>query len=224
MPAYYAMTPEDILNDIKKNLKTKFIKILGIELQVFPNVYPPDKFRTTEFLIQSIKSLVKDQVVCDMGCGTGIIGLQALLHNAKKVVFADINKDAIENTKVNIINNNIINNKSEVYCSDCFDAIPTQQFDLIVFNIPFHSDPVKISASIDLALYDPGFKNVNKFLRQSKKFMNDQCSIIIPFSNKGDYQSLETLFLKNGFDAVLWKTINTNAVCDNRIYQLTLKK
>lgn len=45
---------------------------------------------------------IKGRVIADLGCGTGILGIGACLLGAKKVYFADIDKNALETTKVNV--------------------------------------------------------------------------------------------------------------------------
>lgn len=45
---------------------------------------------------------VNDKIVCDLGCGNGILGISALLLGAKKVFFVDIDPEAIRATKKNL--------------------------------------------------------------------------------------------------------------------------
>jgi len=45
---------------------------------------------------------VYDKTICDMGCGNGILGIAALLLGARKVIFVDIDAEAVKTTKKNI--------------------------------------------------------------------------------------------------------------------------
>jgi len=45
---------------------------------------------------------IKGKIIADLGCGTGILGIGALLLGADKVTFIDIDKEALEITKSNI--------------------------------------------------------------------------------------------------------------------------
>jgi putative methylase len=45
---------------------------------------------------------IENKVVLDLGCGNGILGIGALLLNAKKVYFVDIDKDSINVCKENL--------------------------------------------------------------------------------------------------------------------------
>ena len=45
---------------------------------------------------------VEGKVIADLGCGTGILGIGAILLGAKKVFFIDIDKTALEAAKMNL--------------------------------------------------------------------------------------------------------------------------
>jgi len=82
----------------------------------------------------------RDQVdTClDLGCGCGIHAMLAARHS-KRVVASDISEAAVRYTEFNAILNNI-DNITPVR-SDLFDALESQQFDLIVCNPPFVIGP-----------------------------------------------------------------------------------
>ena len=46
---------------------------------------------------------VKDRIVADFGCGTGILGIGCLLLEAKKVFFVDSDSKAIDVLKENLV-------------------------------------------------------------------------------------------------------------------------
>jgi len=65
--------------------------------------YPTDSEVAAEILWFSyLSNDISDKVVADLGCGTGILGLGALILNAKKVYFVDINEDALKIAKENL--------------------------------------------------------------------------------------------------------------------------
>ncbi len=99
---YYKLAADEICDDVNETNQT-IIKsqVEGVDLVIFPHVYPSHKFRTTGFVLRNLRDLVKGKTVCDMGCGPGIVGLYALHNGAKRVVQADINPSAIENAKEN---------------------------------------------------------------------------------------------------------------------------
>lgn len=216
---YYKIDPKAIVKDIIGTCKEKLSSIVqGLEFDTYPNVYPSARFRSTQFIFDNIITKVKDKVICDMGCGSGVLGLFSLKNGAKKVVAADVNPFAFENAIENSRKLGYNEFNHEVLLSDCFDKIPIQNFDLIIFNIPFHSDNVKIENPLEKAFFDPEFATVKKFLIQCKNYASDETEIIIAFSNKGDITTLESIFDALEFKWKLWKIKNADSEYDNRLY------
>jgi 16S rRNA G1207 methylase RsmC len=213
----YRLPPEKIL---KANLDLHLGEVEGIDLKIFPGVHPSHKFRTTSFLLRSVKEFLPGSRVLDMGCGPGIVGLYSLKQKAEHVVFADINPLAIQNSIENA--RNIFDNSTntQYFVSNCFDSIDKQTFDTIIWNIPFHSSNVKIENYIDYSLYDPGFKSLRRFLSQSEMFLEKDGFIFIAFSNKGDVKEVESIFDSSAYKWKIWKIANQDQLFDNRIYML----
>lgn len=220
--AYYKLSADEIYHDVNETSQ-EVIKseIEGIDLLIFPHVYPSHKFRTTAFILRNLKDLIKGKKVCDMGCGPGIVGLFSLHHGASEVIQADINPIAIENAK----ENNKLNGFNEIdiktYLSNCFDGIPKTIFDLIIFNIPYHCDKIQIDDPLKYAFYDPAFVSTRKFLLQAREYSHKKTQILIAFSSKGETELLENIFEQNQYNWKLWKITNTDQEYDNRIYLLT---
>ncbi len=156
-----------------------------------------------------------------MGCGPGIVGLFALHNGADQVVQADINPCAVENARENNTLHGMNEDKIKTYQSNCFDNVPKEVFDVIVFNMPYHCDKIKIDDPLKYAFYDPAFVSIKKFLKQAREYSNKETQIFIAFSNKGETELLENIFKQNGYTWELWKITNTDQEYDNRIYRLT---
>jgi methylase of polypeptide subunit release factors len=220
---YYKLDPEAIRENVNEmHGKTIKAEVEGVSFEVFPHVYPSQKFRTTAFVLRSLKPLLNGKTVCDMGCGPGIVGLFSLFNGASRVVQADINPNAVKNAKRNNKLNAFSDKKIKTYLSDCFDKIPKNTFDLIVFNMPYHRDEVTISDPLQYAFYDPAFASIKKFLSQVREYAHKDTQVFIAFSNKGDVQLLEAIFNCSGFDWDLWKITNTDQEYDNRLYRLCI--
>lgn len=218
---YYKLTSDEVYDVFaKENQKIVRSKVEGIDFLVFPHVCPSHKFRTTSFLLKSLKNLVRNKKVCDMGCGAGIVGLFALQNGAKQVIQIDINPNAVENAKANNVLHGFEGAKIETYLSDCFDSVPETKFDLIVFNMPFHCENIKIDDPLKYAFYDPEFTSIRKFLAQSKRYSHKDTKILIAFSSKGETKVLEAIFEQNHYNWKLWKKINSDQMYDNRLYLL----
>lgn len=217
---FYKLPADQVLQNVDNRGEAYYAEIEGIKLSIHPHVYPSEKFRTTSFVLTSLRDCFQGKSFCDMGCGPGIMGLYALNNGAAKVVQADINSFAVENAKTN----NIFNGYSEkvvvTHLSDCFDNVPLERFDIIVFNMPFHKDQVDTQNPLSRAFYDPGFESIKKFLTQAKEYSHEGTEIYVAFSNKGDTRLLESIFTASDFDWNLWKTVNQNEEYDNRLYKL----
>jgi release factor glutamine methyltransferase len=219
---YYKLPADEIYDDIKKtNQKLIETEIEEIKLVIFPNVYPSYKFRTTSFFLNNLQKLLNNKQVCDMGCGPGIIGLYALHKGAKRVIQADVNPDAVKNAQENNTLHSFDESRIKTYQSDCFDNVPADVFDIILFNTPYHCDNTEIDDPLKYAFYDPNFVSIRKFLRQSRSYSHKKTQIFIAFSNKGNTDLLETIFEQNNYNWKLWRIINSNQSYDNRIYLLT---
>lgn len=221
---YFKSPVYEIIKDVCNIRAQRHANILGIELLINPFVFPSDQFRTTNFLLKAIKNRVRGKRICDMGCGPGIVGLAALYEKAKGVVQIDINPYAVQNTRANRDYHCFDPDILKVYESDCFDKVPFQLFDLIIFNIPFHSDDVEIHEPIERAFIDPNFETLEKFLKQAPKYLSLGGEILIAFSNKGDIEAIERLFSKHKYLWKLTNLVNSQEDFDNRLYSLTLKK
>lgn len=219
---YYKLAADAICDDVNKtNDQVISSEVEGINLLVFPHVYPSHKFRTTGFVLKNLKEIVKDKVICDMGCGPGIVGLFVIQNGARQVVQADINPSAVENAKENNVLHGFGEDQVKTFLSNCFDSLPEMLFDLIVFNMPYHCDKIDIDDPLKYAFYDPEFKSIKKFLQQAKKYSHENTQILIAFSNKGDVILLENIFEQCDYKWELWRITNTDKEYDNRIYLLS---
>ena len=218
---YHLYAPGDICQSTLFEAVSQEVEIMGISVLIEPNVCPSQYFRSTRFLMEHLTSFVKGKSMCDMGCGCGVVGLHALKNGAKRVVQVDINRSAVQNARDNRRLHKYSSKRLAVYNSDCFDDVPKQKFDVIAFNIPFHSDPIEIRNELELAFFDPDFRSTRKCLQQAQDFIKADSIIIIAFSDKGDVTALERLLNDTGFAWHLWQRGNTMNRYDSRLYFLT---
>lgn len=89
---------------------------------------------TTQLMMRLMAPYVKDKVVLDIGCGSGILSLAAAKSGARKVYGIDISEDAIEHAN----NNCEANNLSEIveFSTRLVNDWPTQM-DVILMNMTF---------------------------------------------------------------------------------------
>ena len=81
------------------------------------------------------KTDVKDKVVIDYGCGSGILGVAALLLGAKKVYATDIDPQAVLATQHNAELNGVLDNLFVGLPDEFNETLKNQQADVFVANI-----------------------------------------------------------------------------------------
>ena len=104
-------------------------------------VYEDALFRpgTDTFLLSSLPRLKAGLRVCDLGCGTGLLGLLLLQRQpALSVTGIDIQPEAIHLAEKVVIENGLENRLSFLQ-GDLRDALlPANSFDLVVCNPPYY--------------------------------------------------------------------------------------
>ena len=104
---------------------------------------------------------IEGRVIADLGCGTGLLGIGALLLGAKSVLFIDFDEKALESAK-----NNVSNVKSEGWelgeaefiCRDIakLEKEKLSSIDVVLQNPPFgtkvrHSDVFFLERALEIA-------------------------------------------------------------------------
>ena len=132
--------------ETKKNFFWEYIPELERHLAIKESVMSPVALSSKLFLhlIKEKKDLFKGKKVLDLGTGTGILAIELARYGAK-VIAIDINPEAIENIKLNILlEDSDIRNLIVVGISDLYKNIyeitnREQVFDYIFFNAPLLS-------------------------------------------------------------------------------------
>lgn len=89
--------------------------------------------QTTKMMCEWILEMdFSGKTLLDMGCGTGVLGILAMMRNAKNVVAIDIEETAVENTQENFESNGF----DATYICGTAESIPSNSsFDVILANI-----------------------------------------------------------------------------------------
>lgn len=96
---------------------------------------------TTQLCLELIEKNLRDgDRVLDLGCGSGILSIAAVLLGAEEVTAVDISQNSVETAKENAAKNNIPEEKYTAYCGDIIsDSSLVEKigggFDLIAANI-----------------------------------------------------------------------------------------
>jgi 16S rRNA G1207 methylase RsmC len=208
---YPVISSEEIYQNIKQYEEKYSVLYAGTELVVHPDVYPPNRFRSSLAFAKHIdRALCENKVVFDIGCGPGNLGILGARNGASKVVSVDINHSAVENAKENVSRLGL-SSIVDVRQGSVFDAIGQERADVIFFHPPFHHEKISPNHTrLMNCVSTDGFKPHGK--------------IYLGFSNK-DPESLAHLEeqFKN-FEVKMVTHLYQDTVADYRLYQLTIKQ
>ncbi len=154
----------------------------NIPIDVFPTVFPPhSNYSVSSKSVFETFGDLHSLDVADIGSGSGIESIVAIMAGAKHVDAADINQQAVECSKHNIELNGLEEN-IKVFYSDLFQKFPKKKYDLIIANLPivnFNTD----NNPINNALYDNEFKIHKRLFTEAKKFLTEDGVITFTHAN-----------------------------------------
>lgn len=155
-------------------------------------VYEPRE--DSYLLLKHIKNYAKGKVL-DMGCGTGILGIESSKY-ADHVTCSDINDYAITVARQKAEE---INNISFIQ-SDLFSNI-NEKFDLIIINPPYLPEDVKEDEVTRLATTGgkKGYELIEQFLKQSKNNLKKDGKILMCFSSLSYKPKINEILTKNNY-------------------------
>ncbi len=112
-------------------------------IQIDPGMaFGTGQHETTQLCLRSLKKYIKQEdCVLDVGCGSGILGICALMIGAKNVIGTDLDENAIVATKENREINNLPEESYQVICGNIIDdkqiqeAVGYEKYDIAVANI-----------------------------------------------------------------------------------------
>lgn len=187
------ITDKKVINKYKKKLNNNLplayllneAYFFGNKFYVNKNVLIPRP--ETEVLVEEVYNLINkyfnDKVkICDLGTGSGVIGITLKkLNNSFDVTCIDISKKALKVAKKNSI---YLNADINFINSDMLKRV-NDNFDVIISNPPYIKNNTKEIDNIvekyepSLALYggDDGLKYYKEILKTCKKNLNDKSII-----------------------------------------------
>lgn len=185
------------------------IKFINCKINLSQKVFQPRI--ETEFWvgkeIQNIENKKKIEVL-DVFAGTGCIGI-AILKSIENsgVDFVDIDKEALEQIKINLKLNKIKENRYRVFQSNMFEGLKEERYDFIFANPPYIAlnriSEVEIEVlekEPHLALFggEKGVDYIKKFFSQAKKHLNPKGKIFLEFDPL-QKEEIEQILKKNEY-------------------------
>ncbi len=128
---------------IKPTWETYDDKTNRMILEIDPNSsFGTGQHYTTQLCIEQLETIIKPGMqILDMGCGSGILSIAALLLGASHVTAVDIDQNSVDIAKANFIQNGIKEKNFSLYCGDVItnnqlsNAIGQGYYDVVVANI-----------------------------------------------------------------------------------------
>jgi len=130
-----------VISGLYKGRKLKFIKDKDIR---------PTKDIVREAIFDTLRAWIVNKKVIDLFAGCGILGIEALSHGAKKVIFIEKEKKCIEIIKENIENLKLKN--CEIIKGDCeyeIEKFENEKYDLIIGDPPYDFPVSKLERIIE---------------------------------------------------------------------------
>lgn len=208
-------------------------KFLNSKIEISKKVFIPRI--ETEFWVKKAIGDCKSQIlnwklkkpkILDIFAGSGCIGI-AILKNIKNsfVDFVDIDRNAIEQIKINLKLNKVPKNRFKVYRSNLFEKLKRKKYDFIFANPPYVAKERLWEVQESVKKKEPriswyggkgGLKYILKFLKEAKNYLKEKGIIYLefdPFQKEKIKKILENLnypkfkFYKDQFKKFRWVKI-----------------
>ena len=179
---------------------TRSVRAAGFRLAVYPTVFHPKLFLTSEFFARFLSTIdLAGKNVADVGTGSGILALAAARAGAT-VVALDINPKAV-NAAAHNARANGLGDRVTAVRSDLMSALPPGfLFDVIISNPPFFSgEPRDIADRAWIA--GPGYRDIISLFDQARQRLKPSGTMYVLLSSDSDLHFLGKLIAKAGFRA-----------------------
>jgi SAM-dependent methyltransferase len=166
--------------------------------QVFP-LHMENQF----FLDEMDCDRMKDASVLEIGTGSGVLSIAAAKAGATRVLSLEVNPRAIAFAGFNLFINDVEgivevrlgkdcrlpvrrDRESALDCSDIFEPVGTEQFDLIITNPPFEPTPPGLEQYLHSGAGPYGLDYVKKILKRFHRRLNDGGGLQMVSFSPGD--------------------------------------
>lgn len=176
-----------------------FLEYQGDTFEIDSNVFSPkvffDGFHT---FIQGMKqNKLEGKTFLEIGTGCGIVALHLLKQsNLREVTMTDIQREAIDCAKRNADNLGLTE-QCKFLVSDIFDNVNIleKKYDIIFWNYPWlpEADNYVFVDDLDRSLFDPGYQLIERYISESKKYINQNGKIYLGFGDFGYWDMLDVI-------------------------------
>ncbi|MFZ2303642.1 MAG: methyltransferase [Minisyncoccia bacterium] len=182
-----------------------------VPIDVYPEVFPPkSNYSVSSRFVYETFGNLSGMKVADIGSGTGIESIVAILAGAAQVDATDMNPVAVACTKQNVQKNGF-DECITVYQGDLFSSLPQKKYDLIIANLPIVNFSPEKESGITTALYDPDFRIHKRMFQEGKAYLAAGGLITFTHANlqsaetespDKDFNLLEEIIRDSGYEVV----------------------
>ncbi len=120
----------------RKSQQTYNISAFGLSLKIYPTVFDPTAFGSSQVLCEFLQGQNLNQSrLLEIGGGSGMVSILSAKEGAL-VTATDINDSALESLRFNARQNDV---NLRILRSDVFEDLDPYPYDIIVTNPPFYS-------------------------------------------------------------------------------------
>jgi|SaaInl5LU_22_DNA_1037371.scaffolds.fasta_scaffold01781_8 release factor glutamine methyltransferase len=168
----------------------------GVDLLIFPDVFHPGVFLSTNIFIRFLKTKdLQNKRILELGAGSGMISFFCAKQGAE-VTASDINENALDGLRSNAERNQIL---ITVVASNLFESINPNDFDMILINPPYY--PRNPQNQKDEAFYcGVNFEYFHAFFTQIEEKLQDNVDLLMILSVDCDLSMIKKIGMDHGFD------------------------
>jgi release factor glutamine methyltransferase len=169
----------------------------GYPLLVLPGVFNPTLFRSTPFIVDSLRAglIPEGSTVLDLGCGTGVLAIEAA-RTARRVVAVDLNPEAVRCARINAALAEV-EDRVELREGDLFAPVGDERFDVVVCNPPYY--PGQPRSPLEGAFLAENF--AERFASALPAHLETEGRALVALSSDGDEQGFLGAFSTAGLEA-----------------------
>ncbi len=173
--------------------------VAGKPLVILPQVFNPNLFLTSEFMVQALNERLIPPTVrfLDMGTGSGVGAVFAAAYTPH-VTAIDINPAAARSARLNALLNHV-EDRVQVHEGDLFAPVAGQQFDIILFNPPYYRGQPK-------DMLDRAFRAedvVERFAAALPHYLTPDGHLLLLLSTTTDESYFLHLFQQQGYSSTI---------------------
>ncbi|MEV4777591.1 methyltransferase [Burkholderia sp. LMU1-1-1.1] len=191
---------------------------LGKSFHVYPETFWP--FLDSQPLVRSLR-IGAGESVLDVGTGSGVIAIHACCLGAARVLALDVNPAALRSAGRNAIEHGF-GQVMEVRCSDLFEQVGDERFDVITANLPFRDKPAP--DVVARSQWDTGFQTNTRFFRDVGRHLKPGGRIYFAHANFGALDDVKRLAAQAGLTCELLATSGRGRAAAREFYAFLMQR